>query len=225
MSSNLDEIRKVNNFMNNSHQKDDTSPMRDEQDSRRVGSRDRKQRKKSNSKLSSFNGSDKNNALKELLQLKDQNNKPKAYGTAKSAKEIIDHDKMKNATKTGSAFHNRKFSAQPTKSEKLGMKDPKTTNRSRKSHSSRPTERGSRADSRDTAHSKHEDSKHSYLNDKPANIQAPDPEKDSPHVDESTNIVTKFAFATRVGYIPNNPYKVNQDAYVLAPNIMKLFGV
>ena len=34
------------------------------------------------------------------------------------------------------------------------------------------------------------------------------------------NIVTKFAFATRMGYIPNNPYKTNQDAFILAPNLL-----
>lgn len=44
------------------------------------------------------------------------------------------------------------------------------------------------------------------------------------------NIVTKFAFATWVGFIPNNPYKVNQDNFLLNPNILKLpachfFGV
>jgi serine/threonine protein phosphatase PrpC len=48
--------------------------------------------------------------------------------------------------------------------------------------------------------------------------------------DEKTNIVTKFAFATRVGYSPNNPFKVNQDAFILAPNILNVqwmhyFGV
>lgn len=48
--------------------------------------------------------------------------------------------------------------------------------------------------------------------------------------DEDTNIVTKFAFATRVGYQPSNPGKVNQDAFILAPNIlnrqsMHYFGV
>lgn len=48
--------------------------------------------------------------------------------------------------------------------------------------------------------------------------------------DEKTNIVTKFAFATRVGYSPNNPNKVNQDAFILAPNILNVqcmhyFGV
>jgi serine/threonine protein phosphatase PrpC len=55
-----------------------------------------------------------------------------------------------------------------------------------------------------------------------------DPER--PIVKEDVNIVTKFAFATRVGYIPNNPYKVNQDNYLLNPNILKMpachyFGV
>ena len=44
------------------------------------------------------------------------------------------------------------------------------------------------------------------------------------------NVVTKYAFATRVGYIPNNPEKVNQDSFILHPNINKspychLFGV
>lgn len=47
---------------------------------------------------------------------------------------------------------------------------------------------------------------------------------------DETNIVTKFAFATRVGYIPNNPYKENQDNFLLNPNLLKLpachfFGV
>ena len=32
------------------------------------------------------------------------------------------------------------------------------------------------------------------------------------------NIVTKYAFATRVGYMPGNPNKQNQDAFVLHPN-------
>jgi serine/threonine protein phosphatase PrpC len=31
------------------------------------------------------------------------------------------------------------------------------------------------------------------------------------------NVVTKYAFATRVGFIPQTPGKVNQDAYILAP--------
>ena len=42
--------------------------------------------------------------------------------------------------------------------------------------------------------------------------------------------MTKYAFATRVGYIPNNPDKVNQDSFILHPNVNKspychLFGV
>ena len=32
-------------------------------------------------------------------------------------------------------------------------------------------------------------------------------------------MITKFAFATTQGFIPGNPYKVNQDAYVLTPNL------
>jgi len=43
-------------------------------------------------------------------------------------------------------------------------------------------------------------------------------------------VVTKFAFATRVGYVPNNPHKVNQDSFILAPNLLQtpsihFFGV
>lgn len=33
------------------------------------------------------------------------------------------------------------------------------------------------------------------------------------------NVITKYAFATRVGYIPNNPNKVNQDSFILTPNL------
>ena len=44
------------------------------------------------------------------------------------------------------------------------------------------------------------------------------------------NVVKKFAFATRIGYQPNNPDKVNQDSFILAPNVqdrpaLHLFGV
>ena len=44
------------------------------------------------------------------------------------------------------------------------------------------------------------------------------------------NIVTKFAFATRVGHSSSNPYKVNQDAFILAPSLLNMpsmhyFGV
>ena len=37
--------------------------------------------------------------------------------------------------------------------------------------------------------------------------------------DERFNVITKFAFATTVGYVPGNPFKVNQDAFILAPNM------
>ena len=33
------------------------------------------------------------------------------------------------------------------------------------------------------------------------------------------NVITKYAFATRVGYIPNNPNKINQDSFILHPNL------
>ena len=33
------------------------------------------------------------------------------------------------------------------------------------------------------------------------------------------NVITKYAFATRVGYIPNNPHKQNQDSFILNPNL------
>ena len=33
------------------------------------------------------------------------------------------------------------------------------------------------------------------------------------------NVITKYAFATRVGFIPNNASKVNQDSYILVPSI------
>ena len=36
------------------------------------------------------------------------------------------------------------------------------------------------------------------------------------------NVVTKYAFATRVGFVPNNPYKVNQDAYLTNPHMLNL---
>lgn len=52
--------------------------------------------------------------------------------------------------------------------------------------------------------------------------------KDPPQRDR--NVVRKFAFATKVGFVPSNPQKINQDAFILAPNIgkksaMHLFGV
>ena len=33
------------------------------------------------------------------------------------------------------------------------------------------------------------------------------------------NCVTKFAFATKTGYSPNNPYKVNQDSFLALPHL------
>ena len=36
------------------------------------------------------------------------------------------------------------------------------------------------------------------------------------------NVVTKYAFATRVGYTPSNPAKVNQDSFILCPNIAQV---
>ena len=35
------------------------------------------------------------------------------------------------------------------------------------------------------------------------------------------NVVKKFAFATRVGFEPGNSDKVNQDAFILAPNVQE----
>ena len=60
-------------------------------------------------------------------------------------------------------------------------------------------------------------------------VEACDDGKDVQY-NEKTNIVTKFAFATRVGQSPSNPYKVNQDSFILAPNMvniqsMHFFGV
>ena len=47
---------------------------------------------------------------------------------------------------------------------------------------------------------------------------------------EGKNCVRKFAFATRVGFHPHNPNKVNQDQYILAPNVsgypsLHVFGI
>jgi len=33
------------------------------------------------------------------------------------------------------------------------------------------------------------------------------------------NVITKYAFATRQGYIPNNAAKQNQDSFILVPNM------
>ena len=47
---------------------------------------------------------------------------------------------------------------------------------------------------------------------------------------EGKNVIRKFAFATRGGFHPTNREKVNQDAYILQPNVqglsqVHLFGV
>ena len=42
---------------------------------------------------------------------------------------------------------------------------------------------------------------------------------------ERFNCITKFAYATSVGYNPNNPKKVNQDSYILMPNMMGKLGL
>jgi len=51
-----------------------------------------------------------------------------------------------------------------------------------------------------------------------------------PKYKEGKNCVRKFAFATRVGFHPHNPNKVNQDQYILTPNVggypsLHFFGV
>ena len=131
----------------------------------------------------------------------------------------------------GLTFKTRKLSADNTRTEKNSLREIKNSTRSRKSNSNRPSHRNSRADSRDTSSRSHkEDSKAVIPHDKPANNQAPPDRLQNSEAAEDTNIITKFAFATRVGYIPNNHYKVNQDAYILNPNMLKLpafhfFGV
>ena len=54
--------------------------------------------------------------------------------------------------------------------------------------------------------------------------------QNKPGAKEGKNCVRKFAFATRVGFHPNNPNKQNQDAYILNPNLaglpsVHLFGI
>ena len=36
---------------------------------------------------------------------------------------------------------------------------------------------------------------------------------------KSTNCVSKFAYASRTGYSPKNPNKVNQDSYLCVPHM------
>ena len=121
----------------------------------------------------------------------------------------------------GISFKNRKMSVEDHRTDQNTLKEIKTNTRSRKSNSNKPTHGVSRADSRETStRSNKEDIKSGVADDQPANNQVPpESEKEGPVVNDDVNIVTKFAFATRVGYIPNNPYKVNQDAYILSPNL------
>ena len=61
-------------------------------------------------------------------------------------------------------------------------------------------------------------------------VQAPVAASSTQPRPEGKNCIRKFAFATRVGFHPNNPGKVNQDAYILQPNLqglsqVHLFGV
>lgn len=42
---------------------------------------------------------------------------------------------------------------------------------------------------------------------------------------ERFNCITKFAFATSVGHQPGNPYKQNQDSYILVPNMLGQLGL
>lgn len=190
-SSNLEELREmkkrkkefdhsfgfskaaVNNFMNNSQNKEDHSPFRGDQISRPSDSRERKHKKKSNSKLATFGG-DKNKVLKELLQLKEGNIKMQSKNE-KTSKDHSDREE-KIVTKSGNNFKKRKPSEDQSRSDRNPLKDAKASNRSRKSQSSKPTDRASRADdSRDTStRSNKEDSKSGFHNDKPANNQVAD---------------------------------------------------
>lgn len=213
----------INNFMNVSQGRDSSPPKTGKGD--RLNSRDKKTRKKSNSKLNTF-GTSKNNVLKELLQMKQEQKLNRHKPNTKSGG--LAQETPGGPIGSGTAFKNRKMSADPNRSEKNALKGVGRTDRSRKSNSNKPSQRISRADSRETSTRSHKEDSKSAANDQPANNQSV--EADENAVKEDVNIVTKFAFATRVGYIPNNPYKVNQDAYVLNPNLLKLpafhyFGV
>jgi hypothetical protein len=128
---------------------------------------------------------------------------------------------LEDAKGQGISFKNRKMSVEDSRTDQNTLKVIKTNTRSRKANSNKPTHGVSRADSRETStRSNKEDIKSGVADDQPANNQVPpESEKEGPVVNDDVNIVTKFAFATRVGYIPNNPYKVNQDAYILSPNL------
>ena len=49
-------------------------------------------------------------------------------------------------------------------------------------------------------------------------------EINQPKINDRFNAITKFAFATSCGYQPGNPYKVNQDSYILVPNMLNTAG-
>lgn len=44
-------------------------------------------------------------------------------------------------------------------------------------------------------------------------------------LDDRYNVITKFAFATTVGFIPGNPHKQNQDSFALSPNMGGVQGL
>jgi hypothetical protein len=193
--------------MNNSQQHEN-SPPKISGKSERQPSREKKQSK---SKSNTF-GNSKGNVLKEMLQKQENNKLPK------------DNSKtglLEDAKGQGISFKNRKMSVEDSRTDQNTLKVIKTNTRSRKANSNKPTHGVSRADSRETStRSNKEDIKSGVADDQPANNQVPpESEKEGPVVNDDVNIVTKFAFATRVGYIPNNPYKVNQDAYILSPNL------
>ncbi len=190
----------INNFMNNSKHMEHSAvnPVKSE----RLPSRDKKKHKRDHSSKISDGKAHTGKITKEKMSDKSG---------------LYDQNLVKPH---GLTFKTRKLSADQTKNEKNTLKGIKGANRSRKSNSGRPSQRASRAESRDTSsRSQKEEIKAGLDHDKPANNQAPAENSKDEASKEDTNIVTKFAFATRVGYIPNNPYKVNQDAYILSPNI------
>eukprot|EP00347_Sterkiella_histriomuscorum_P003649 403363481 len=48
---------------------------------------------------------------------------------------------------------------------------------------------------------------------------------EKPPQDERYNVITKFAFATTVGFMPGNPHKQNQDSFTLSPNLGGVQGL
>lgn len=132
-----------NNFMNNSKQRDD-SPLRKDKGSSKyeLGRK----------------------TAKELIQMK-QENKNKIKDTGKPSDDSSKENAVGKNSTPGNAFKIRKLSADHNRSERNSLKDIKNTNRSRKSQSSKPTHRVSRADSRDTSTRSNKEG----ANDKPSN--------------------------------------------------------